>query len=96
MSRSRLLRAVLLAGAALAAVAGPAQAQVAPTYEVRKGDTLFGVVRKAKHDGVTRNQMILAIYRANLKAFPGGNVNLLEVGTLLSIPALFMLKTARD
>ena len=95
MNFARVLRALLLVGAALAALAvSPVQAQVAtaqarsnPTHEVRKGDTLFGVVRKTKHDGVTRNQMILAIYRANLKAFPGGNVNLLEVGTLLSIPA---------
>jgi pilus assembly protein FimV len=54
---------------------------------VRKGDTLFGVARKAGHDGVTRNQMILAIYGANRKAFVGGNVNLLEIGTVLAIPA---------
>ena len=95
MSCSRLLSAVLLAGAVLAALAvSPVQAQVATaearsssTHEVRKGDTLFGVVRKVKHDGVTRNQMILAIYRANLKAFPGGNINQLEVGAILAIPA---------
>ena len=92
MSCSRVLSAVLLALAALAV--SPVQAQVATaearsssTHEVRKGDTLFGVVRKVKHDGVTRNQMILAIYRANLKAFPGGNINQLEVGAILAIPA---------
>ena len=88
MNCSRVLGAVLLAGAVLAALAAsPVQAQVAPTHEVRKGDTLFGVARKTKHEGVSRNQMILAIYRANLKAFPGGNINLLEVGTVLAIPA---------
>ena len=95
MSCSRVLGAVLLAGAALAAPGvSPVQAQVATaearsgsTHEVRKGDTLFGVARKAMHYGVTRNQMILAIYRANLNAFPGGNINQLEVGTVLSIPA---------
>ena len=88
MNCSRVLGAVLLAGAALAALAAsPVQAQVAPTHEVRKGDTLFGVARKTKHEGVSRNQMILAIYRANLKAFPEGNINLLEVGTVLAIPA---------
>ena len=87
MSRSRVLGAVLLAGAALVSRAAvPVQAQVKPIHEVRKGDTLFGVARKAKHDGVSRNQMILAIYRANLRAFPGGNINLLEVGTVLAIP----------
>ena len=88
MSCPRLLIAVLLAGAALAVFAvAPAQAQIASTHEVRKGDTLFGVARKAKHDGATPNQMIMAIYRANLNAFPGGNVNVLDVGTVLAIPA---------
>ena len=87
--------AVLLAGAALAAFATPpARAQVAtaqarsnPTHEVRKGDTLFGVARKTIHAGVTRNQMILAIYRANQSAFAGGNINRLEIGTVLAIPS---------
>ena len=94
MNFARVLRALLLVGAALAALAvSPVQAQVAtaqarsnPTHEVRKGDTLFGVVRKTKHDGVTRNQMILAIYRANQSAFAGGNINSLEIGTVLAIP----------
>ena len=80
--------AVLLSGAALAAfAASPALAQAVPTHEVRKGDTLFAVARKAMHTGVTRNQMILSIYRANQNAFPGGNINRLEVGTVLTIPA---------
>ncbi len=88
MSAARIVGVVLLACAGLAAVSGPAQAQpVRPTHEVRKGDTLFGVARKAKHDGVTRNQMILAIFRANQGAFPGGNVHILIVGTVLNIPS---------
>jgi FimV-like protein len=85
MKVRRCLAALVLACAACVAL-GTAMAQVAQTHEVRKGDTLFGVARKAKHDGVSRNQMILAIYRANQSAFPGGNVNLLEVGTILNIP----------
>ena len=85
MKVRRCLAALVLACAACATL-GTAMAQVAPTHEVRRGDTLFGVARKAKHEGVSRNQMILAIYRANPSAFPGGNVNLLEVGTVLNIP----------
>lgn len=85
MMLRRGMATMLLACAA--AIAVPAQAQVAGTHEVRRGDTLFGIARKAKHDGVSRNQMILAIWRANQGAFPGGNINLLEVGTLLTIPA---------
>jgi FimV-like protein len=83
MSLRRGLAALLLACATAAGV----QAQpVAPTHTVRKGDTLFAVARKAKYDNVSRNQMILAIYRANQAVFPGGNVNVLEVGTVLAIP----------
>ena len=81
------LGAVLLAGAGLGAFPGvPAQAQAAAKHEVLKGDTLFGIVRQTRHDGVTRNQMILAIYRANQSAFAGGNPNMLEAGTVLVIP----------
>jgi len=88
MSVPGTLGVVLLAGAGLAAFPGAqAQAQAASTHEVRKGDTLFGVARKAGHEGVTRNQMILAIYGANPKAFAGGNINLLEIGTVLAIPS---------
>jgi pilus assembly protein FimV len=89
MNARRVLGSVLLAGGMLAAVAGaPLQAQVAgSSHEVRRGDTLFGVARKTMYDGVTRNQMILAIWRANQSAFPGGNINLLEVATVLAIPA---------
>jgi FimV-like protein len=87
MSAARIAGVVLLACAGLAAVSSaPAQDQVRPTYEVRRGDTLFGVARKAKHEGVTRNQMILAIVRANPGAFPGGNIHLMAVGTILNIP----------
>jgi FimV-like protein len=84
MMLRRIMAAMLVALAASSAA--PALAQVAASHEVRRGDTLFAIARKAKHDGVSRNQMILAIWRANQGAFPGGNINLLEVGTVLTIP----------
>jgi pilus assembly protein FimV len=84
MTLRRGMAALLFACAA--AIALPASAQGSKAHEVRRGDTLFGVARKEKHEGVTRNQMILAIWRANQNAFPGGNVNLLEVGTVLAVP----------
>jgi len=84
MTLRRSAAALLLA---CAAAAMPVQAQLATRHEVRRGDTLFGIARKTKADGVSRNQMILAIWRANRSAFPGGNINLLEVGTVLMIPA---------
>jgi FimV-like protein len=86
MNGRRALGRVLLA--ALVLSAAPLQAQISgPSYEVQRGDTLFGIARKAQHDGITRNQMMLAIWRANQGAFPGGNINMLEVGTVLVIPA---------
>lgn len=80
------LPALLLACAAVMLLPAPLQAQPAASYEVRRGDSLFAVARKTRHDGVSRNQMILAIWRANQEAFPGGNIHLLEVGTILAIP----------
>jgi FimV-like protein len=85
MSLRRCLAALVAACTVLAVPS--ARAQTAQTHEVRRGDTLFAVARKTKHDGVSRNQMILAIWRGNQAAFPGGNINLLEVGTILSIPS---------
>ena len=87
MSLRRGLAALMLACAAVVAAPVQAQAQVGPTYEVRRGDTLFAIARKTKHDGVSRNQMILAIWRANRNAFPDGNIHMLDVGTVLVIPA---------
>ena len=82
MTPRRGLAALWLACAAAVALPLPAQAQVQTTHEVRRGDTLFAIARKTQHDGVSRNQMILAIWRANRNAFPGGNINLLEVDIL--------------
>jgi FimV-like protein len=85
MSLRRWMAAIALVGGLAGAF--PALSQVAPTHEVKRGDTLFGIARKAKHEGVSRNQMIFAIWQANQAAFPGGNINVLEVGTVLNIPA---------
>ncbi len=85
MSAHRCLAALTLVCGLITGL--PAWSQVMPTHEVRRGDTLFGIARKAKHEGVSRNQMILAIWRANPSAFPGGNINVLEVGTVLNIPS---------
>lgn len=87
-ARRALGRALVAAVVLAAAPGGPLQAQVAgSSHEVRRGDTLFAVARKARYDGVTLNQMIAAIWRANQSAFPGGNIHMLEVGTVLVIPA---------
>lgn len=86
MRRARAWMLRLLAVlAALTALPGAAQAPSA-SYEVKRGDTLFAIERRTRHPGVTRNQMMLAIVRANAAAFPDGNLNVLAVGTVLALP----------
>jgi len=56
-------------------------------HEVQKGDTLGKVARDHLPPGITLNQMLVAIYRANEKAFIRGNVNLVREGRILNIPS---------
>ena len=63
-------------------------APVPATYTVAKGDNLYQIARKNLHPGVTPNQMILALYRANPEAFLGGNINQISPGRVLAIPDL--------
>jgi pilus assembly protein FimV len=74
--------APLAAQAAPAAPAGPAVA-----YEVKKGDTLGAIARQHLAPGVSLNQMLIAIYRANEDAFIRNNVNLVRAGKILVIPS---------
>jgi pilus assembly protein FimV len=65
--------------------AAPAAAG-AKQEEVKKGDTLGAIARKHKPDGVTLNQMLIALYRANQDAFIRSNVNLVRAGRILNVP----------
>jgi pilus assembly protein FimV len=70
----------------------PAPAESAPApagakqHEVKKGDTLGAIARQNLPSGVTLNQMLIALYRANQDAFIRGNVNLVRAGRILNIP----------
>jgi pilus assembly protein FimV len=55
-------------------------------HEVKKGDTLGAIARQNKYDGVTLNQMLIALYRANQDAFIRGNINLVRAGRILNLP----------
>ena len=73
---------------ALAPAPAPA---VAPgtekSHDVKKGDTLAGIARQHLTPGVSLNQMLIAIFRANREAFIRDNVNLVRAGRILNIPA---------
>lgn len=86
MMLRRGMAALLLACAA--AIALPAQAQVAPdTYEVKKGEGLYAIGGRIRYEGATRFQIIAAIYRANRDVFPDGNINVMREGQILKLPS---------
>jgi pilus assembly protein FimV len=52
---------------------------------VRRAETLWAIADRTKPDGVSINQMMVAVYRSNPQAF-GGNMNVLLAGTTLRLP----------
>lgn len=63
--------------------AGPSPAG----YAVRRGDTLSQIASRVAPEGVTANQTMVGLLRANPAAFIGGDANQLRSGTVLRIPA---------
>jgi pilus assembly protein FimV len=55
-------------------------------YQVRKGDTLAGIANRVKPEGVSLDQMLVGLYRANPDAFNGSNMNRLRTGQILLVP----------
>lgn len=76
---------VVASALALFPVAAFGQAGQA-VYEVKRGDTLFGIARQLRPEGVTLHQMVLALYRSNPDAFTAGNINQLRAGAMLQLP----------
>jgi pilus assembly protein FimV len=55
---------------------------------VTRGETLWPIANRLKPQGVSTEQMMMALLRANPKAFRNGNVNNLKAGAVLRIPTL--------
>lgn len=68
--------------AAATALSGAVGAAIA----VRKGDTLFAIAQRHAVPGVSVYQMMVALYRANPKAFIHRNLNLVKAGATLQVP----------
>lgn len=70
--------------------AKPAESKVSAgesaAYRVKAGDTLAGIAKKSLVDGVSLDQMLVAIFRANPDAFDGKNMNRLRSGVDLKLP----------
>jgi len=76
--------------AASPAAATPGQLVQEPgvrsTYEVVRGDTLSKIAIRNQAEGVTLQQMLVALFRANPDAFVADNMNRLRAGKIISIP----------
>ncbi len=65
----------------------PAEADGSPnTLQVRSGDTAGSIASARRPQGVSLDQMLVAMVRANPDAFIQGNVNRLKAGAVLQIP----------
>lgn len=56
------------------------------THTTSRGDTLSSIARNADVEGVSLDQLLVGIYRANKHAFSDNNMNRLKVGQILRIP----------
>ena len=56
-------------------------------YRVRSGDTLSRIAARTQRSGVSLDQMLVALFRANPAAFSGNNMNRLHSGVVLAIPS---------
>jgi pilus assembly protein FimV len=74
------------APAAAAPSPPPPPAKPDSEYRVKPGDTLAKIAAAHQPAGVTLDQMLIALYRANIGAFVDDDINLLRAGHVLRIP----------
>jgi pilus assembly protein FimV len=70
----------------VAETAPAANKEAAEEYKVKSGDSLSKIAGQVKPDGISLDQMLVALYRANPDAFAGKNMNRLRTGQILSVP----------
>jgi pilus assembly protein FimV len=56
------------------------------TYQVVRGDTLSKIAMRNQVEGVSLQQMLVALFRANPDAFVADNMNRLSAGKIINIP----------
>jgi len=72
-----------------APVPAPAPATTTGSREygpIERGETLGKIALSVKPDGVTLEQMLIALYRSNPDAFIQNNLNLMRTGKILRVP----------
>ena len=69
-----------------AAAPAPSIAASGDEYRVRQGDTLSRIASRVQRPGVSLDQMLVSLYRANPEAFVSQNMNRLRAGVVLAVP----------
>lgn len=72
----------------VAAPARVASASQTRNYRVRRGDTLSKIAGKLGYQGVRKEQMMVALFDKNRKAFSQGNMNNLKSGVVMARPSV--------
>jgi pilus assembly protein FimV len=67
--------------------AGSSPTSNAEEHTTVRGDTLNAIASDMKVEGVSLEQMLVGLYRANKNAFVGNNMNRLKVGQILRAPS---------
>ncbi|MBX2824257.1 MAG: hypothetical protein KTR33_05975 [Gammaproteobacteria bacterium] len=65
---------------------GSSSGTAGSSVEVQRNDTLFEIARDNQLQGLSTEQMMLALLDANQQAFINGNINLVKAGAILRIP----------
>jgi len=52
----------------------------------QKGENLSGIASALKPEGVSLEQMLVALFQSNKQAFAGNNMNRLKAGQILRVP----------
>ncbi|NYT77978.1 hypothetical protein H0A71_13310 [Alcaligenaceae bacterium] len=71
-------------------------AEIGKSIRVKWGDTMFSIAQRHAVPGVTVYQMMIALQRANPKAFIDGNLNLVKSGATLKMPSMAALTAISD
>jgi pilus assembly protein FimV len=65
----------------------PAVSSSGQTYTVQGGDTLSKIANQYKSGSVSLDQMLAALYQSNQSSFINSNINRLQKGVVLQLPA---------
>jgi pilus assembly protein FimV len=69
------------------ASAGASEGISGDEYRVRSGDSLSKIAARTQRSGVSLDQMLVSLFRANPSAFSGNNMNRLKAGVVISVPS---------